>query len=138
MSALMKKAKETIMLQMEEASELDIETVVEIIRPHFMYDAAAAREQALRRKANQLMAQFKDEKGIRKCFVYQDKTGTGKYLNVDKTEDLDALDIVKGHLEKKYIGLNASIKKINKRRKEIAGQISIEEYMSSQSEEVLK
>jgi hypothetical protein len=131
MAAIMRKAKEAIMLQMEEVTELDIDIVIEIIRPHFFYDAATAREQALRRKANQIMAQFKDEKGIRKCFVYQDKMGTGKYLNIEKTEDLDALDMVKGYLEKKYIGLNASIKKINSRRKEVAGQISIDEYMSN-------
>lgn len=125
MATLMKKAKEVILQQMEECPELDVDTVINLVRPHYLFDAGKAREQAIRRKANQLMAQFRDENGIRKCFIYEDAEGTSKYVNIEITSNKEALDSVETYLQGKYNGLNASIQKIKKRRKEVDGQISI-------------
>lgn len=126
---LEKKAKEVILKQMEELSEIDTETVMELIRPHFSADYQKLANQALRRAANSLMRSYKDDKGIRTIFNYKND-GTSKYVNIETTQDLKALKEVESQLNKKYIGLNASKKKVNRRKQQLSGQITIDDIMN--------
>lgn len=126
--SLEKKAKETILQQMDDLGEITTEAVMDLIRPHYFFDIRKLREQALRRTANNLMRTYKDDKGIRICFNYKDD-GISKYVNVDSTKDLKALDIIEKQLSKKYNGLNQSKKKISNRRKELSGQLSINDMV---------
>ena len=122
---LEKRAKEFIIQQMEDKGEMERDEVIELIRPHFNFDPTNAREQALNRKAQQLMSQLKDEKGARTCFNYK-KDGISSYVNVDATTDLHALNEVEKQLSAKYIGLNASRAKVQQRKQELSGQLTLD------------
>lgn len=128
---LEKRAKEIILGQMEELAEMDTEVVMDLIRPHFSFDYRKAKEQAIRRKANNLIAHLKDENGVRKCFKHDDK-----FINIENTKDLKALKEINRQLENKYVGLNKSIKKVNRRKQVLEGQLSLLEVISAAREEI--
>jgi len=123
--ALDKRAVEAILRLMEELDEVTTESVMDIVRPHFMFDPRVAREREIRRKANRLMARFRDDKGVRTCFSYKDVTGQSKYVNVDKTNDIEAVKAVSEQINDKYFGLSKAKKKLNARLLELAGQTSL-------------
>ncbi|WP_373845016.1 hypothetical protein [Clostridium sp.] len=125
-SSLEKKAREAILQQMDELGEITTDAVMELIRPHYIFDIRKLRNQALRRTANSLMRRYKDDKGIRTCFNYKDN-GVSKYVNVDKTKNLKALENIESQLNKKYKGLNASKKKVALRKQVLSGQLSIKD-----------
>jgi hypothetical protein len=125
-SSLEKKARESILQQMDELGEITTDAVMELIRPHYIFDIKKLRNQALRRTANNLMRKYKDDKGIRTCFNYKDN-GISKYVNVDKTKDLKALENIEIQLNKKYKGLNVSKKKVTLRKQILSGQLSIKD-----------
>lgn len=122
--ALDKKAKVAILDQMESLGEVTTENGIELIRPHYIFDSLAARERELRRKAHHIMAQFRDDQGIRSCYNFMDN-GQSKYVNVDKTDNVVALNGVDAQLRNKYIGLREARKKINARLLELAGQLAM-------------
>nr|WP_321026475.1 hypothetical protein [Clostridium neonatale] len=128
---LEKKAREKILEQMDElGGEITTEQIIELIRPHYIFDIRKLREQALRRTANSIMATYKDKKGIRTCFNCKDDEGKSKYFNIETTTDKRALSNIETQLNKKYKGLNISMKKVKKRREELSGQISFDETVT--------
>lgn len=124
-SALDKRAKEVILQQMHDLGEITTEAVMDLVRPHFMFNALAAKEQAVRRKSHRLMAQFRDENGTRTCYSYEDDTGESKYINIDNTDDLDALTGVNIQISSKLYGLFQAKKKIIRRAAELGGQLEL-------------
>jgi len=122
--ALNKKAREVILSRMEELGELTTEAVMDLIRPHFMFDPFESREREIRRKAHRVMAQFKDDKGDRTCYNCTDQ-GESKYVNVDTTSNVEALKSVGAQLRNKYLGLRKGRKKVTSRLLELAGQGSM-------------
>ncbi|WP_026881395.1 hypothetical protein [Clostridium akagii] len=126
-SGLEKKARETIITQMDDIGEITTEELMEIIRPYYMFDIRKLRNQALRRTANSLMRNNKDDKGIRTCFSCKNKEGKSTYINIDTTKDLKALEKIELQLVKKYKGLNASKKKVKLRMEALSDQIKINE-----------
>lgn len=129
--SLLKEAKKVILEQMEEMGEMNTEDVMDLIEPHFLFDYSQAKKSAIRRKANNLIAQIKDEKGIRKCFILQDKEGNPKAINVEKSRNIKELSTVRKNLEKKRTTMGRSINKINEREKRIQWQVSIEDIQQS-------
>lgn len=124
-SALDKRATVIILELMEELSEVTTEAVMDLIRPHFMFDPRAARERELRRKTHRIMAKFKDDKGVRTCFSYTDALGQSKYVNIDKTFDINALYGVDQQLSQKVSGLKKSGMKSSRRILELSGQMGL-------------
>lgn len=125
---LEKKAREKILEQMEELDgQITTDDVVELLRPHYIFNIRKLREQALRRTANNLMATYRDSKGVRTCFSCKDDEGNSRYLNIETTTDLKALKDIEVQLNKKYKGLDISKKKVQKRRQELSGQVSFKE-----------
>ena len=122
--ALNKKAREVILSRMEELGELTTEAVMDLIRPHFMFDPFESREREIRRKAHRVMAQFKDYKGDRTCYNCTDHFFF-KYVNVDTTSNVEALKSVGAQLRNKYLGLRKGRKKVTSRLLELAGQGSM-------------
>jgi uncharacterized lipoprotein YehR (DUF1307 family) len=123
--ALDKRAIDAILALMEELSEVTTEVVMDIVRPHLMFDPRAAREREVRRKTHQLMAKFKDDKGVRTCFSYTDALGQSKYVNIDKTFDINALNGVDQQLNQKVTGLRKSGMKSSRRILELSGQMGL-------------
>ena len=76
------------------------------------------------------MATYKDKKGIRTCFSCKDDEGKSKYFNIETTTDKKALSNIETQLNKKYKGLNISMKKVKKRREKLSGQISFDETVT--------
>lgn len=126
MNRLDKRAKLAIMDKMSECGgEMSTEEVMDLVRPYYIFDPHLAKEREIRRKANQIMAQFRDENGIRKCFNYKDVNGGSVYVNVDETKSATALKCVKAQLNSKYNGLNKSKQKITRRQLELIGQMDL-------------
>jgi len=90
-----------------------------------MFDVHAARERGIRRKTHQLMAKVKDKDGTRTCFSYTDDMGRSKYINIDTTHDINALNGVDKQLNQKAIGLIKSGKKTSRRILELSGQMGL-------------
>ena len=123
---LEKRAKEVIISQMEQVgASITTEQVVELVRSHYQFDAKAAREKELKRKANQLMSQFKDENGIRVCFNCTDKNGVSKYVNIEQTKSMEDLESVEKQITRKFRGLNESKKKIAKQKFNLSKQLKM-------------
>jgi len=121
-----KRAGEIVLAQLEDNGVITTDALVELLNPHYNFDPRKAREREVRKKANSMMARYRDAKGIRTCFNYKSDEGESRYINVDKSSDIEALEGVERQLDKKYWGLNESKKKVRKRRLELSGQMTIE------------
>lgn len=122
---LEKRAHEFIIQQIREHGEMTSEEIMELIRPHYIFDVPKLMEQALRRKANQLVAQVRDEQGVRtvfNCIV----DGVSKYVNVDTCNNLTSIKSVEAQLDEKLKGLTISKAKASRRRMEIEGQLKLD------------
>ena len=119
------KARDLIVQKMMESGEMDTEEIMDLIRPHFLFDPSVAKEQAIRRKAHQLAAQIRDDKGVRTVFNCK-VGGISKYVNIDESQDLESLRNVDHQLSEKLNGLKLSSAKASKRRMEVEGQLSMD------------
>ena len=117
-----KKAREVILGIMVDRGVITVEEVMDLVRVHFMFDPVASKEREIRRRANRLMAQLKDKTGVRTCLNYTDTKGQSKYINVDTTEDIEALVAVTEQIYRNYNGLKKTAKKLNSRLLELGGQ----------------
>lgn len=119
------KARDVIVQKMMETGEMETEAIMELIRPHFLFDPIVAKEQAIRRKAHQLASQIRDEKGIRTVFNCN-VDGVSKYVNIDESRDIESLRSIDYQLSEKLNGLKISYAKASKRRMEVEGQLGLD------------
>lgn len=131
MKGLDKKAREVILNKIGELDEVTKENVIDLIRAHYFFDIESLKEQELGRAANRLIAQHKDDNGIRSFFNCKNDDGSSNYVNVDKTKDLKALKNIDKLLTNKYKGINESKKKVNRRQKELSGQLEFKDIDNS-------
>lgn len=117
------EAREYIRQQLQEYGEIPTEEIMDMIRPHYVFDPVQAKEQQIRRAAQGLMARQKDSDGVRNCFAVC-MSGKSIYVNVDQIKSRAQLDAVEQQLKRKYEGLNASMRKVRLRRSQLDGQIS--------------
>lgn len=116
------KAKEFIIDQIREHGEMDKEEIKDLIRPHFLFDYQQAKEQAINRYTNQLIAQIRDKAGVRTCFNIR---GAETVVHVETCRDLTKVQAIQEQLEKQIIGTMASYRKTSHRVKELQGQLSL-------------
>lgn len=119
------KAREVIKQKLYEMGEVETEVVMDMIRPHFLFNAIAAKEREIRRTAQQMMSSMRDEKGVRTVFACN-VDGVSKYVNIDMSENPDSLRSVDAQLRTKLEGLKVSSAKASKRRMEVEGQLSLD------------
>ena len=119
------KAREVIIQMMRESGEMETEELMDLIRPHILFDPQVAKEQLIRRKAHQLAAQIRDEYGTRTVFNCK-VNGVSKYVNIDESRNVQALRSVEGQLTEKLEGLAISKAKASRRRMEVEGQLSLD------------
>lgn len=120
-----KKARDVIVRIMKESGEMTVEDIMELIRPHYIFDPQAALDQAIRRKANQLAAQMRDEFGVRTMFNCK-VDGVSKYVNLDVCTDYTSVSDVDRQLAEKLNGLMLSSAKASRRKSELAGQMKLD------------
>ena len=119
------KAVEVILQKIYESGEMETEEIMDLIRPHFLFDPSAAKEQMIRRKANQLAARIRDDKGIRSVFACE-IDGRSVYVNIDESCNVNNLRSVEEQLNSKLLGLSCSMGKASLRRMEVEGQLSLD------------
>lgn len=119
------KARDMIRQKMLESGEMETDEIMDLIRPHYLFDPAVAREQAIRRKAHQLAAQIRDEKGVRSVFACR-VDGISMYVNIDESRNPQNLRSVETQLTEKLEGLKKSSYKASNRRMEVEGQMSLD------------
>ena len=122
---LERQARDFIMDQIRENGWMTSEDIVKLIRPHCVFDPQKIMEQALRRKANHLVAQVHDENGVRTVFNCK-VDGVSKYVNLDICEDLRTIKNVESQLWEKANGTKASAVKASRRCAEVAGQMKLD------------
>lgn len=127
------KAKAVIVATIMENGEMETEEIMDLVRPHFQFDPETAKEQAIRRKAHQLAAQIRDEKGVRSVFACK-VDGVSMYVNIDESHNAKNLRGVDAQLRMKYEGLKASCHKASKRVMEVEGQMSLDLTGSDEKE----
>lgn len=119
------KAREMIKHKLYEMGEIETEEVMEMIRPHFLFNPVIAKEKELRTVAQKMLSGIRDEKGVRTVFACN-VDGVSKYVNIDESRDIASLRGVDRQLAKKLEGLEASSAKASKRRMEVEGQMSLD------------
>ena len=117
---LEKRAKEVILERMRDSGEMSVEEIMDLVRPHYFFDAQEAREQGIRRQANRLVRSLRDEAGVRTCFAVKKDN---LYVNLERCTDLNHVTAVEGSLRKQMDGLALTHKKAERRQQELAGQI---------------
>ena len=117
------EARDYIEEQVHDFGEITTDEVMELVRPHFLFDPETAREQQIRRVAHRIMSAVRADDGTRTGFAVN-KGGESTYVNVENTTSIEDLDKVKAQLGNKFDGLNRSLKKVNERFREIEGQTS--------------
>ena len=120
------EARDYIEEQVHDRGEITTDEVMEMVRPHFLFDPESAREQQIRRVAHRIMASVRAEDNTRICFAIR-KDSESTYVNVENTTSVEDLDKVRAQLGNKFDGLNKSLKKVNNRFRELDGQVSFNE-----------
>lgn len=121
---LERRAKKVILDRMRERGEMTTAEIMDLIRPHYFFDAQEAREQGIRRQANRLVKSLRDENGIRTCFALKEED---MYVNIERCTSRVRVSKVESQLQKQIEGLTASRNKASRRRQELDGQMSLEE-----------
>lgn len=119
------KAREMIYQKIRESGEVETEEIMDLIRPHYIFDPQIAKEQMIRRKASQMASQIRDENGARTVFNCK-VDGISKYVNIDESKDVTSIRSVDRQLSEKLEGLKISSAKASRRRAEIEGQLSLD------------
>lgn len=123
--ALERRAKEVIIDIIRKSDVITVDEIMDMVRPHINFDYETAKEQVVRRTANQLASCVRDDDEVRIMFACK-QDGIPKYINVDKSNDLVALKTVDADLRKKMFGIEKSHAKVSRRCMEIEGQMSLD------------
>lgn len=126
------EAKQFIEDQIHDYGEITTEEVMDLIRPHFVFDPENAREQQIRRTAHRIMSGIRSYDRTRTCFAIK-KEGESTYVNVENTQNIEDLDKVRAQLGYKFDGLNRSLKKVNERALCLQGQLSFFDETSKEA-----
>lgn len=122
------RAEKKIIEIIENATHIDTEQIVEIIKPHLNIDMNRIITQIAKKQANRIMRKMKGDDGLRKFFAYD-----GQYVNVETTNELSDLTKVEEALTQKIVGLTSSRKKVNLRYTVLKGQLSLEDLKESEA-----
>lgn len=118
-----KRARRIILDRMREQGEMTVAETMDMIRPHYCFDAQEAREQGIRRQANRMMQSLRDESGVRTCFALK---SNDTYINIEKCKDNTRVAQIERQLQQQLDGLRASRNKARRRRQELEGQLSLD------------
>jgi len=72
-------------------------------------------------------SQYNLDAGGRRLLVYKNENGTSVYVNIEKTNDINALGKVNQQLSLQYYGLRKAKKKVVKKMNELVRQLSFDE-----------
>lgn len=111
-------------IQRLESDEISVDFVAGLLRKLLVYDPKLVEDQWYRDKARRLLAQRRDDCGIRVMFATQEPD-RGVYINIEACKNLNKVRAVKNQLADKYAGIGASLAKASRRVMELEGQLSL-------------
>lgn len=117
-----KEARQLVKEQVREHGDMTKSEIVELLRPHCTFDPVSLQEQALNRMVGSLVRSIRDETGVRTAFILK---GKDTIVDVDNCESLSKVSEVDDMLDMNIKGLQASKRKTERRKKELAGQMSM-------------
>lgn len=120
---LSKKIKEEFLSRFK-GYDFDREEVEKLLEPYFDFDPEKAYRAALARKAQQLIAYFRDIRNVRDCFSY-DESGQSRFNWPEATTDVQVLEKMEKKLQKQMYGLERSIAKVQARIWILKNQLTI-------------
>lgn len=117
---LTKQVKSYIYWTAKQRGSVSAEDVAEIIQDLHIFDPVAAEKQWCRDRARKLIADWKDEDGIRILFA----TGTGdaEYVNIETCQEPFKLAAVRHQLTQKKNGITRALKKSDRCMAVLTGQ----------------
>ena len=111
-------AKQIVTENLKHMENPCVSDIVTLIKPLYIFDEDALKEQELKRKARYIMSTFRDSKKIRIYF----SNSEGVYINVDRSTDLVDLSKVNKQLYVKYSGLTSAMNKVHAKMTKIVGR----------------
>ena len=115
----------------ENGGKIEVSEAMELIRPHYEYDAKKLIEAALANRARQIIYSLRDPKGIRDVFA----NDRGIYYDTLTLYDEGEREKIKKQLKEKIRGLMKVWHKIRRQEREIIGQITFDELDGFMREE---
>ena len=116
-----KEFKSAVLSAIFGKAEFSYNDIIDKVKPHANYDSNTLEEKQLKRDILGIIRSVRDKAGERNIL----SDSKGRFINIEITEDVTALGDVKGQLLVKIDGLNKSVNKVNRREKELEGQLSI-------------
>ena len=123
LSKLSKQARENIKQFMIDNGQMTTDEAMAMVEPHYMFDPQTAKRAEIRQVVHRIMRSIKGVAGKRACFNLKD--AESRYINIETTTSLNALDGVERQLDAQFFGLSDSKYRIAKRRRVLIGQLGL-------------
>lgn len=122
-----KEAYEYVIQTVTENGSMSTDDVVDLIRPFYDFDPAAARERELRRYAGRIASYQRDEEGDRTMFL---EKNSSEIISIVTCDDVVKVKAIQNQLRSQICGLERSCRKASNRVRILEGQISLFENIS--------
>lgn len=120
-----KEARAHVVEQLRESGEMTKSEIMELLRPHCSFDLIALQEQALGRLASGVVHSIRDESGARTAFIAR---GSDSVINIETCRDFSKISAVELQLAKQLEGLTTSHRKAQRRKQELTGQVTFDDF----------
>jgi len=117
-----KQARDLVIEKIQENGFASTDEIVDFVRPFYEFDSLASKEREIRRYVGQLVRSQRDEQGTRTMFLEKTKS---EIIDIDACQDSARIALVGQQLMLQSKGLWKSIKKAERRKLEINGQVSL-------------
>jgi hypothetical protein len=117
-----KEAYEYVVNTLAQNGSMSTQDAIDLVRPHYDFDPAAARERELRRYVGQIIRSLRDNHGTRIAFM---EKNSSEIVNIDTCTDAAKVSAIETQLKVLAVGNFKSYRKAAKRRFELIGQMSM-------------
>jgi len=124
-----KEARERVIEQIHENGDMTKSEIAELLRPHCTFDPVRLQDQAVNRLVGSIVKSIRDESGVRTAFILR---GKDAIIDVETCTSYQKVAFVDEQLDLNIKGLQASKRKTERRRKELAGQLSVFDIASGE------
>ena len=124
-----KEARGFVIEQIHDNGAMTKSEIIELLRPHCTFDPLALQEQAINRLVGSIARSIRDESGIRTAFILR---GKDTIIDVETCTSITNVSSVDDMLDLNIKGLQASKRKTERRKKELAGQLSVFDIASGE------
>jgi hypothetical protein len=127
---LLREDREHIIKTMLDQGRLTADDAFDIAKDRVIFDEEADKRAVIKRVVQSVMRSIRLQTGIKGRVCFNLKAAESVYVNIEKTESLDDLDLIEKQLNKQYFGLMDAKQRIEHRREIILGQITLDEVFA--------